>query len=89
MKELSCEVKKPLKLKIDNRSAINLAKNPIAHGRSKHIETRLHFIGDQVTKGMIEGVYCHTEALLEDGFTKALKIDRFSYLRDKLGLMEC
>jgi hypothetical protein len=38
---------------------------------------------------MIEGVYCHTEALLEDGFTKALKIDRFSYLRDKLGLMEC
>jgi len=34
MKELKSEVKKPLKLKIDNRSAINLAKNPIAHGRS-------------------------------------------------------
>ena len=89
MKELNCEVKKPLKLKIDNRSAINLAKNPIAHGRSKHIETRFHFIREQVSKGMIEVEYCPTEAQLADGFTKALKIDRFTCLRDKLGLIEC
>jgi len=88
-KELNCEVKKPLKLKIDNRSAINLAKNPIAHGRSKHIETRFHFIREQVSKGMIEVEYCPTEAQLADGFTKALKIDRFTCLRDKLGLIEC
>jgi len=89
MKELNCEMKKPLKLKIDNRSAINLAKNPIAHGRSKHIETRFHFIREQVSKGMIEVVYCPTEAQLADGFTKPLKIDRFTCLRDKLGLIEC
>jgi len=89
MKELNCEVKKPLKLKIDTISAINLAKNPIAHGRSKYIETRFHFIREQVTKGMIDVVYCPTEAQLKDGFTKALKIDRFSYLRDMLGLIEC
>jgi len=38
---------------------------------------------------MIEVVYCHIEAQLAYGFTKALKIDRFSYLRDKLGLVEC
>jgi len=60
MKELKSEVKKPLKLKIDNRSAINLAKNPIAHGRSKHIETKFHFIREQVAKGMIEVEYCPT-----------------------------
>lgn len=89
MKELNCEVEKPLKLKIDNRSTINLAKNPITHGRRKHIETRFHFIREQVTKGMIEVVYCPTEAQLADGFTKALKIDKFSYFRDKLGLIEC
>jgi len=89
MKELNCEVEKPLKLKIDNMSAINPAKNPIAHGWSKHIETRFHFIREQVTKGMIEVVYCPTEAQLADGFTKTLKIERFSYLRDNLGLIEC
>lgn len=61
MKELNCEVEKALRLKIDNRSAINLAKNPIAHGRSKQIETRFHFIREQVTKGMIEVVYFPTE----------------------------
>jgi len=86
MKKLNCEMNKSLKLKIDNRSAINLAKNPITHSRSKHIEIRLHFIREQVTKGMIEVEYCPTEAQLADGFTKALKIDKFTCLRDKLGL---
>ncbi|MCI94473.1 retrovirus-related Pol polyprotein from transposon TNT 1-94, partial [Trifolium medium] len=39
MKELSCEPVKPLALRIDNKSAISLANNPISHGRSKHIDT--------------------------------------------------
>jgi hypothetical protein len=39
---------------IDNKSAISLAMNPISQGRSKHIETRFHFIREQVTNGMIE-----------------------------------
>ena len=89
MKELNCEVKKPLKLKINNKSAINLAMNPITHGRSKHKETRFHFIREQVTKGMIEVVYCSIEAQLANGFTKALKIDIFTCLREKFGLMKC
>ena len=38
-------------MKIDNMSAINLAKNPIAHGRSKHIEMRFHYLRDQVADG--------------------------------------
>lgn len=28
----------------------NLAKNPISHGRSKHIETRFHYLREQVNK---------------------------------------
>jgi len=43
MKELKCEIVKPLTLRIDNKSIISLAKNSISHGRSKHIETRFHF----------------------------------------------
>jgi hypothetical protein len=37
-------------LKIDNKSAINLAKKPDSQGKSEHIETRFHFLTDQVTK---------------------------------------
>jgi len=84
MKELKCEVMKPLTLKIDNTSAISLAMNPISHGRSKHIETRFNFIREHVTNGMIELHYCPTELQLADGFTKAVKLKRFEFLRKKL-----
>ena len=87
MKELKCEVMKPLTLRIDNQSATNLAKNPISHGRSKHIETRFHFIREQVTNGMIELQYCATKLQLTDGFTKALKLDIFEFFRKKLSVV--
>ena len=34
--DLKVKVEEPLKLMIDNKSAIDLAKNPVLHGRSKH-----------------------------------------------------
>ena len=43
VKEIQVEPQKLVQILIDNKSAINLAKNPISHGRSKHIETRFHF----------------------------------------------
>ena len=30
---------------VDNKSTIKLAKNPIQHGRSKHIHIMFHFLG--------------------------------------------
>ncbi|PNX73153.1 hypothetical protein L195_g029051 [Trifolium pratense] len=70
MKELKCELKKPLKLLIDNKSAISLVKNPISHGRSKHIESRFHFIREQVMNGMVKVIYYPTQEQLAEGFTK-------------------
>ena len=37
----------------DNTSAINIAKNPIQHLRTKHIEIRHHFIRDHALKADI------------------------------------
>lgn len=34
----------PVVLFIDNRSALDFTKNPVFHGRSKHIDVRYHFI---------------------------------------------
>ncbi|XP_074373457.1 secreted RxLR effector protein 161-like [Apium graveolens] len=34
----------PVILCVDNKSAIDLAKNPMFHGRSKHIDIRFQFI---------------------------------------------
>jgi hypothetical protein len=60
--------------------------SPISHGRSKHIDTRFHFIREQVTNGMVEVQYCPTEVQLADGFTKAIKLDGFEFLRKQLGV---
>ncbi|XP_045791611.1 secreted RxLR effector protein 161-like [Trifolium pratense] len=54
LQEMKIDVEDGVELMVDNKSAIILAKNPIAHGRSKHIETKFHFLRDQVTKGRIK-----------------------------------
>ena len=41
-------------LRVDNRSAIALVKNPVFHDRSKHIEIRYHYIRQCVDKGDID-----------------------------------
>lgn len=42
---------------MDNKSAIDLARNPMFHGRSKHIDIHYHFIRDCVERGQIELKY--------------------------------
>ena len=75
LKEMLVEVHTPLKLMIDNVSAISLARNPLSHGRNKHIEVRFHFLREQINKGVLELVYCSTERQLADAFTKALRVE--------------
>ena len=79
------KVEGSIKICVDNQSTINLAKNPVAHGRSKHIETRLHFLREQMIKGKLELIYSKTEDEATDILTKPLKIDRFESLRSMLG----
>ncbi|GAU45181.1 hypothetical protein TSUD_178740 [Trifolium subterraneum] len=72
----------------DNSSSIKLAKNPIMHGRSKHIDVRSHFLGDLNNEGVIELKHCRTNEQLADIMTKALKIESFCKLREGLGVCE-
>jgi hypothetical protein len=65
------------KLLIDNKSAIQLCKNPVLHNRSKHIETRFHFICDYVNAGKISAEYVNTGEQLADLVTKSLGRVRF------------
>jgi len=76
----------PIKIYVDNVYAINLAKNPVFHQRSKHIDIWYHFLRDQVGKNMIKLEYCRSEDQIAYIFTKPLKIDAFIKLRDLLGM---
>ncbi|GAU47720.1 hypothetical protein TSUD_285070 [Trifolium subterraneum] len=73
-------------LKVDNVSAINLAKNPIAHGRSKHIEMRFHYLREQVNNENLTLEYCKSDEQVADLFTKAVAVQVFQKLRGQMGM---
>jgi transposase InsO family protein len=89
MQELMIKKEGVVELFMDNKSAISLAKHPVAHGRSKHIETRYHFLRDQVTKGRLKLSYCRSDMQLADIFTKAVKTETFKKLRNLLNVVDC
>nr|XP_027067560.1 uncharacterized protein LOC113693186 [Coffea arabica] len=63
----------PTKIYCDSKSTIELSKNPVLHGRSKHINIKYHFIRELVRKRDIEVDYYRTEEQMVDIFFKALK----------------
>ena len=71
----------------DNTSAINIAKNPIVHSRTKHIEIRHHFIRDHIMKGNIELKFIETSCQLAEIFTKPLGTNSFHSLVRELGMI--
>ena len=84
--ELKHEEQRGVKLMVDNQSAITLSKNPVHHNRTKHIDTRYHFIQQCIEDKNIEIIFIHTEDQLADIFTKALGRMKFQELRSRIGV---
>jgi hypothetical protein len=61
-------------------SAISMAKNPVFHQRTRHINKKYHFIKEALQEGVIDMKFCRNEEQLADIFTKALPKDRFKQL---------
>jgi hypothetical protein len=61
----------------DNSGAIQLAKNPAFHERSKHIGIRYHFIRQKIGDNTISIHYIPTNDQKADGLTKPLVISKF------------
>ena len=76
----------PMKLYCDNKSAINIAHNPIQHDRTNHIEIDRHFIKEQLEEGVVCMSYVPSEHQLADILTKGLNSSMFHDLVFKLGM---
>jgi Reverse transcriptase (RNA-dependent DNA polymerase) len=64
----------------DNNGAIQLAKNPVFHSRTKHINVRYHYIRQQLD--VISVLYKETNKQPADGLTKPLvKIKHQEFLK--------
>jgi hypothetical protein len=69
-------------------SAIELSKNPVFHDRSKHIDTRYHYIRDCVAKGVVDVSHVGTDDQLADILTKPLGRVKFVEMRSRLGVIQ-
>ncbi|KAH9668968.1 hypothetical protein KPL70_021600 [Citrus sinensis] len=71
---------KVVKVSCDSSSAIQLSKNPKYHERTKHIDVRMHFIRDEIGKGVMNVVKVPSEVNPADMLTKTLPSVRFRNL---------
>ncbi|XP_056692131.1 uncharacterized mitochondrial protein AtMg00810-like [Spinacia oleracea] len=88
LKEMGLSNLQPVQLRCDNQSAIHIAKNPVHHERTKHIELDCHFTRDKVLEGLIDLTYVPTADQLADMLTKVLSYPQHSELISKLGMLQ-
>ena len=86
LEELGVDKLKPVTLHCDNQSALFIAKNPVFHERTKHIELDCHFTREKVLEGLLQLTYLPTRNQLADVLTKALPSAQFHTLLTKLGM---
>ena len=55
----------PVVIKEDNQGTIAVARNPISHNRTKHIDIKFHYIR-ALENGVIDLMYCPTEQMAAD-----------------------
>nr|GEU42902.1 ribonuclease H-like domain, reverse transcriptase, RNA-dependent DNA polymerase [Tanacetum cinerariifolium] len=88
LSELTSWEEKKITLKVDNILAIALVKNPVFHGRSRHIDIRYHFIRECIENGHINIEHISSELQRADILTKALLRLTFLTMRQMLGVQD-
>ena len=66
---------------VDNQGAIGLAKNPISHKKTKHVDIKYHFVRECVLNKSIELVYVPTAFNASDLMTKPTSKVKLSQFR--------
>ena len=84
--ELKVPIDGPMKLFCDNQAAILIAKNPVHHDRTKHVEIDRHFIKEKLEAKIIGVLFVKSEDQLADILTKAVKGGVFHSSLSKLGM---
>ena len=88
LKDIEYEQKDAMKLYCDNKSAIEIANNPIQHDRTKHVKINKHLIKEKIEDGIIVFPFVKSEQQLANMLTKAISSKALSSSLDKFGMCD-
>ena len=71
-KELGLTQEKPTMLISDSTGAVSIAKNLLFHKRTKHIDSRFHWVREKVQAGRFVTEFCPSQEQTADMLTKPL-----------------
>ncbi|XP_066377442.1 uncharacterized mitochondrial protein AtMg00810-like [Miscanthus floridulus] len=88
LSELNVLRKGASKLWCDNKSAINIANNPVQHDRTKHVEVDRFFIKEKIDEGTLELSHVISREQLADCLTKGLGVKECELACSKMGMID-
>lgn len=76
----------PIPVYEDNNSCMLLAKHPVFHQRTKHIDIRYHFIREHIIQNKVKLCQIVTNYQVADMLIKGLNKKKFLHLRGLAGM---
>ena len=70
----------------DSQSAIFLAKDPVYHSKTKHIDFQYHFVRDMIEDKNVSLVKMDTLKNTVDALTKSVSSEKFSWCKETMGI---
>jgi hypothetical protein len=77
-----------VELRVDSKSALALARNPVFYEWSKHIRVRYHFIRGCLEEWSFKARYINTKDQLVDLLTKPLGRIKFREICSRIGMVQ-
>jgi hypothetical protein len=80
------DVSEPIEIRSDSQGSLALAKNPVHHQRTKHIDVQYHFNRQAVAQRKVQLGFVGTEEQAADVMTKALPRVKHQRALEQLGM---